>query len=555
MSDRIRVGTVHYTNSLPLTRHLDPVVVDLRGDHPRGISRALAAGDVDVGLVPVAAVLTDGDFEIIPGWCIGADGPVHSVLLVAETPPEEWTEVVFDGESRTSVTLAEILLRRGPLRARLSTDPLPLRTVAPGLGVETAKGSTAAVVIGDAARDLPERLEHRIDLAEAWKQWTGAPFVFAVWGAPPGADEQIVRLLQDAGRQGVDEIEAVYSGDDLVYLRDYIRYPLDDAALIGLRRYAALAFELGLVGSPHVRLRSPTAPARPKPDVTALLVEALNGASLDTDQLDALGRSAELTRVGLAAQMVRAKMTPVSEASYLPCMAWDGEGEGDVAIAGALESHAAAMWLPTPTPAAVRHVVAAGLQAWSPWVDDAEQRQALETAGLGAWQVSAGTTPVAHTSIPVHVVVSVSGDSPWRTLAQHLVAARAWSPVSVTVSLPLPEGSLVGSDNTSTAIWLRAVALARLALPGVHVVADPAGQGLDLSQTALHYGADDLGWVGSHGAHVASTARFEATIEAAERCLRAAGLEPRRRDLAFMTLGGAVTKFRRIRRPEERASR
>ena len=34
---------------------------------------------------------------------------------------------------------------------------------------------------------------HHVDLGEAWKDWTGLPFVFAVWAARRRADQESVR--------------------------------------------------------------------------------------------------------------------------------------------------------------------------------------------------------------------------------------------------------------------------------------------------------------------------------------------------------------------------
>ena len=115
----IRVAAVGYTNAWPLLTRLDRIRYQVTERHPAQVAELLASGQADVGLVPVAAMLSDGDYKVIPGWCIGAEGPVHSVLLVAETPPEEWTAVALDGVSRTSVALSKLLLTEGPLSKRV----------------------------------------------------------------------------------------------------------------------------------------------------------------------------------------------------------------------------------------------------------------------------------------------------------------------------------------------------------------------------------------------------------------------------------------------------
>jgi predicted solute-binding protein len=249
---RERIGTVGYLNARPLTSEIDLERYELVADYPAAIARELAEGRVEMGLIPVAAVLSDADYRVLGGMCIGADGAVDSVLLVAETPIEDWERVVLDGESRTSAVLAQLLLR-GPLgRAEIEVVAGP-----PGCGVGSAVGTTAALVIGDAARDLPDRLTTRVDLAAQWTRWTGLPFVFAVWAGRPGVSEQLRTHLVEAGRSGLAARGEQYDGDELDYLTRAIRYELDDRALIGLRRFAAMGHAAGLLGSPDVSLYGP----------------------------------------------------------------------------------------------------------------------------------------------------------------------------------------------------------------------------------------------------------------------------------------------------------
>jgi chorismate dehydratase len=58
----------------------------------------------------------------------------------------------------------------------------------------------AVLVIGDAALMLAARAAypHMVDLGQAWKEWTGLPFVFAVWAARRQADAAAVRAVHAA---------------------------------------------------------------------------------------------------------------------------------------------------------------------------------------------------------------------------------------------------------------------------------------------------------------------------------------------------------------------
>jgi predicted solute-binding protein len=551
---RTRIGTVGYLNAVPLTSEIDRDRYEVVADHPRGITAKLVAREVEVALAPVAGMLDDGDFRVVPGWCIGADGAVHSVLLVAETPPESWTEVVLDGESRTSVVLAQLLLRRGPLAERVRTD-IPVRTVEPGAGVEAARGTVAAVVIGDAARVLPDRLTHRLDLAELWKRWTGKPFVFAVWAAHPGLSQTVVDELRRAGTAGTAAIRDRYTGDDLTYLTEYIRYPLDEDALIGLRRFAAMAHREGLVARHDIALVEPEIQPRAVPDaVEDSLLAAADGTAPTEAQARAWLAHLRDGELHVAAHQRRLDLHGAAHASYLVQHVAD-DGFDAVAEAGASAVRAGAT-AERIAAAAAEGLGVSGVDVRTPDLD------ALATAGLRAvtWRVGddvpAAVYDAAAASLLVEAVVDLSVHE---DVIAALFTVRKALPTgviaSVRVTTALPDGALVEPGRATTARWLRAVALARLVLPEVtHIGADPAALGSDASQAALFVGADDFGAVGAGVVPREGAARFEVSLEEAERVLRVAGFQPTRRELGFEALGGPLTRLRRIRRPEERAT-
>lgn len=565
---RIRIGTVGYLNSAPLTRFLDPERFELIADHPRGISERLSSGDVALALAPVASVLSDGDFRIVPGWCVGALGPVSSVLLVAETPPEAWTEVVLDGESRSSVTLARLLMSKGPLRERLS-GALPVSTVAPGASVARAVGTTAAVVIGDAARTLPDRLVVRLDLAQIWTEWTGLPFVFAVWAGRPDAPQEAIDAVRAAGAVGVQDVAARYVGDDLTYLTAHIRYPLDEAAMVGLRRYAALAFAEGLIGTEHVRLFEPRLAARQRdPGLQRRLAAAVAGERLSAAELARVMTELPAAELHVAAAARRRLTGPGQQASYAigERVQVEALDEAQVASlqAGAVVSVVglAAASVERQV-AALSRLAAAGLQPELDGLDElavhavgvgaAVRLGVLRAAGLAGvcWHGDAGTADLAveasSLGLALRVELEITEQESAERWAARLEVVRAAmelgaQPLSVSVRLPLPEGSLVAPGAPTTARWLSAVASVRLFFPDLpHVLGSPDSQGLELSQLALFAGADDLGVVGA------------AVVEEAERLVRVAGWEAVRRDLRHVVLGGALTPLRKVRRPEERA--
>ena len=316
------LGWVDYSNARPLVAGLDGVT--LKGGHPSEVARWLADGTVGLALLPVGALLSDpaaAAWRVVPDVCIGCEGAVDSVLIAAETPPEQWTRVLLDGVSRTSVILARLLLQHGPLRDRVRPD-LELVEVAPGAGVDQARGAVATVVIGDAALQRPARLAHTLDLGAEWTAWTGLPFVFAVWAGRPDLDPRVVERVRAAGLRG---LRGVADGSLLVdatpaertYLRDRIRYPLDDRATMGLLRFAALAKRAGLVARETVSLYDPplSQPAT-GPGVAALLDRALAGEALPADAVRRLLTDAPLGDLLIAADLRRAALHPGDARTY-----------------------------------------------------------------------------------------------------------------------------------------------------------------------------------------------------------------------------------------------
>lgn len=311
-----KIATVGYVNAVPLTAKLDRKQYDVISDVPANIAKQLTDRAVDVALVPVATVLAHSDLRIVPGQAIGADGAVTSVLLVAETEPEEWTELCLDGESRTSAMLTRTLLT-GPFGERLRDD-IVVREIPQGAARDTAKGTVASLVIGDAARELPDRLTVRLDLGQLWKNWTKLPFVFAVWAAYDGLDPAVRNDLRSAAIDGLANRNELVIPEDVDYVTNAIRYDFDDRALMGLRRFAALAERAGLIDNGHVNLFGPTYSTIPaKADVDALLLALLDGQQVDVDGLATLLEHGPVAVLGLAADQKRREMDASNTVRYL----------------------------------------------------------------------------------------------------------------------------------------------------------------------------------------------------------------------------------------------
>jgi chorismate dehydratase len=185
---RPRVGHIQFLNCLPLywglARTGTLLNLELTKDTPEKLSEKLVAGDLDIGPITLVEFLKNADDLVaFPDIAVGCDGPVMSCVIVSQLPLDrlDGARVALGSTSRTSVRLAQLLLQE-----RFGVQP-EYFTCPPDLGAMMQEAD-AAVLIGDAAlraslHDAPRLGLAVHDLGALWKEWTGLPFVFAVWAA------------------------------------------------------------------------------------------------------------------------------------------------------------------------------------------------------------------------------------------------------------------------------------------------------------------------------------------------------------------------------------
>ncbi|MCS0639107.1 menaquinone biosynthesis protein [Streptomyces sp. LP05-1] len=180
------MGHIQFLNCLPLywglARTGTLLDLELTKDTPEKLSEQLVRGDLDIGPVTLVEYLRHADRLVaFPDLAVGCDGPVMSCVIVSQRPLKELdgARVALGSTSRTSVRLAQLLLAE---QYGVAPD---YYTCPPDLGVMMQEAE-AAVLIGDAAlraslHDAPRLGLQVHDLGAMWKEWTGLPFVFAVW--------------------------------------------------------------------------------------------------------------------------------------------------------------------------------------------------------------------------------------------------------------------------------------------------------------------------------------------------------------------------------------
>ena len=263
----LRVGCVRYLNSRPLIHGHEARVTF---QHPATLADELAAGRLDVGLVPTFELLRQpANYRVVDDVAIACRGRVYSVFLAYRGHLADVRRIWLDPASRTSVNLLRVLLAEfhgyQPQYAPLppASDAPPLAAPAPGEGV---------LLIGDQAIAFRTQQTQTaagcrfFDLGEQWQLATGLPFVFAAWLVRAGVPR--APLVADALRAwrqaGSDRREAVIAAAEATgqypegfpefYLTRCIRYRLGADEKKAIAEYARLLHAHGLIDAVPAQL-------------------------------------------------------------------------------------------------------------------------------------------------------------------------------------------------------------------------------------------------------------------------------------------------------------
>jgi chorismate dehydratase len=269
---RLRIAAINFLNPAPLMWDFEHepyqsrLALRYRIDRmlPSECADRLAAGQADLGLVPIAALAVHPGLRILPGCVIASKGCVRSLLLVrraAQSLPQV-RSVAADMASRTTLAHARILFRHW------GNSGAAFLSAAADLEAMLAQAD-AAILIGDPALLALEERERRFertgeelvyhDLATEWFKLTGLPFVSAVWSAAPEclSLERIAQDLiqsRDHGLKDLDALAAEWSSCIALpeatiraYLTTNIHYILDDECIEGMKCFFRMAAEAGVL--------------------------------------------------------------------------------------------------------------------------------------------------------------------------------------------------------------------------------------------------------------------------------------------------------------------
>ncbi len=215
----MRLGRIPWINCYPIYGAIDRGLVRVPAELVSGtaseLNELLAAGELQVSVVSAVEYARNAAaYHLLPDLAITCDGPVHSVALFSRRPVDQLDAhtVLVTASSRTSVLLLELLCRH-----RWGVRPQFAAARAEATDLESLAGlpHEAVLVIGDAALLLAAQRRYpvRVDLGEEWRNWTGLPFVFAVWAARREASlpsvQQIHERLLESRAWGLAHLDAL----------------------------------------------------------------------------------------------------------------------------------------------------------------------------------------------------------------------------------------------------------------------------------------------------------------------------------------------------------
>jgi chorismate dehydratase len=262
----LRIGRITYANCSPIFHELQKQAPNedyqFIGGVPSHLNALLAAGEIDV--CPSSSIeyaLHPERYLILPDLSISSIGAVASVLLFSRIPIEELDghTILLTSESATSVNLLRILLKkRFGCSCSCTVSKLTLDSA--------LQEASAMLLIGDTAlRASLLAADHLVyDLGELWHEWTGLPFVFALWFCGRQAAREryaevtrLARHLTASKERACADLESIaqsaseaqWMGSDrlVAYWRDNISYDLDSRHLDGLMLFYRYCVELGLL--------------------------------------------------------------------------------------------------------------------------------------------------------------------------------------------------------------------------------------------------------------------------------------------------------------------
>ena len=247
----LKIGEIDYANVYPLFYYLKlHKEFEFIKGVPSILNKMLRESCLDIS--PCSSIEFAKNFtyySLIPGISISSLNEVKSVLLFSHKPVERLNgkKIFLTGESGTSVILFKILAKKKYNLKISFTNNL-----------EESEGS---VLIGDKAlfEYYGNNFEYKYDLGKEWFEFTGYPFVFALWiinNKRNTRKEELIdfidklSIIKNNSKKNLAALIEHYTFKGLTAYQildywDTINYDLTDSHIQGLLKFYKLAQEIG----------------------------------------------------------------------------------------------------------------------------------------------------------------------------------------------------------------------------------------------------------------------------------------------------------------------
>jgi len=269
----LRIGEINYLNCTPLFTTLRSNFQDSEYQFvtgsPSELNAKLRSGELDICPSSSIEYAQNPDlYLILPDLSISSKGPVRSVLLFSKLPIDslDGVSIGLTGESETSVILLKIILS---LKYSFANSYYKVKAS----GQNLSSNHDALLLIGDKALSEASKGNdgHVYDLGELWYEFTGLPFVFALWllredavSNSAAAAHLLHARLVSSKHIALESFAAIAAtlkqniwtnSSFLIKYWNVISYDLTNEHIEGLKLFYRYAAECGFIESePHLRI-------------------------------------------------------------------------------------------------------------------------------------------------------------------------------------------------------------------------------------------------------------------------------------------------------------
>lgn len=215
---KTKLAYINYHNTAPYSyalRHLlTNDLLDIYTEVPSACARLFADQSVDIALVPVGALSSLSNFNILPDFSISCLGAVRTVCLFSNVPLGRIDTIFLDDHSRSSNLLTRVLAKEyWKIKPSYST----------ALSAFDENKLHAKVAIGDKVFGIENSFAYKWDLGQEWYDYNGLPFVFAVWVYRDGVETHLIQSLQGIFQQSLEDPSKWLPEEGNYQIRSYLQ--------------------------------------------------------------------------------------------------------------------------------------------------------------------------------------------------------------------------------------------------------------------------------------------------------------------------------------------